>query len=351
MTRLPTDGRSSGNAPLPVPPLSLDAKVAFLSQPHAYPDHPARVQPLQTHMAWVFLTDQHAWKLKKPVRYDFLDFSTIAARHADSQREFRLNRRLAPGVYLDVVPLRLNAEQRLSLAGGDGEVVDWLVQMRRLPAQCMLDQRIKTGTVEPRRVRQLADLLADFYTREPPLEILPEEYRRRFERDIRGDRRALLEPRFHLSGETVNAAVEGLLHTLREQPSMFDLRVHQQRIVEAHGDLRPQHVCMIDPAPVVIDCLEFNADFRQLDPVDELAFLALECERLGAAWVGQRVLEVYCDIANDHPPAALVNFYTRRRALLRGKLAVWHTADHSIDHHEEWRQKAEEYLARAVPEN
>lgn len=349
MTRLPTDGHSRESAPPPALPMSLDAKVAFLSQPRAYPDRPARVQLVQTHMAWVFLTDQHAWKLKKPVKYDFLDFSTIEARRADSEREVQLNRRLAPDVYLGVVPLRIGTQRRLSLGGDHGDVVDWLVQMRRLPAQHMLDQRIRAGTVDPHRVHQLADLLTDFYTREAPVEISPDEYRQRFERDIRGDRQALLDRRFELPTEAIEAAVEDLLQILRDQPSMFDERVRQHRIVEAHGDLRPQHVCMIDPAPVIIDCLEFNAEFRQLDPLDELAFLALECERLGAPWVGQRVLEVYHDRADDHPPAALLDFYTRRRALLRGKLAIWHTADHTVDHHDQWRQKAQDYLDWALP--
>lgn len=354
MTGSPTDGHSSDNTPPspPAPQVSLDAKVTFLSQPRAYPDHPSHVQRVQTHMAWVFLTDRHAWKLKKPVRYEFLDFSTLEARYADSQREVQLNRRLAPDVYLGVVPLRIDGNRRMFLGDDrEGEPIDWLVKMRRLPAQHMLDERIRTGTVNEARVRRLAERLTEFYTHESAVEMSPEGYRARFEREIRDDRRALLEPRFELPGETVETAVGALLETLREQPQMFDERVKQGRIIEAHGDLRPQHVCMTEPAPVIIDCLEFNADFRQLDPLDELAYFSLECERLGAGWVGGRTLAIYQEAVGDYPPKQLLDFYTRRRALLRAKLAIWHTADDTVDHHDQWARRALTYLDRALPQS
>lgn len=352
MTRTSTDG-SPPEGPPPSPlarEVSLDAKVSFLAQPQAYPEHPSHVQLVQTHMAWVFLTDQHAWKLKKPVRYDFLDFSTPEARRADSEREVLLNRRLAPDVYLGVVPLRIDLHRRMRIGDDhDSQPIDWLVKMRRLPAACMLDERVKAGTVNEARVQQLAALLTDFYTREPAVEMRPDEYRQRFESDIEDDRQALLEPRFEMPGKAVEGIAEGLLKTLREQPQMFDDRVRQGRIVEAHGDLRPQHVCMVEPAPVIIDCLEFNADFRRLDPLDELAFFSLECDRLGAKWVGQRTMAIYQHAVDDHPPEQLLDFYTRRRALLRAKLAVWHTADHTVDHHDRWTRRARWYLEHVRP--
>lgn len=368
-------GTSSGSSHRQTPSedVSLDEKVAFLSQPEAYREPTARVERVQTHMAWVFLTDQHAWKLKKPVRYDFLDFSTVQARHADGQREVELNRRLAPDVYLGVVPLQAGADRQLSLgeessagadaqtappsdaagppsdAGGDLGVVDWLVQMRRLPADAALDQRIKAGTLSEAPIRQLAELLTEFYQRVHVAEMSDREYRHRFQDDIRADREALLEARFEMPAHAIERTSDWLLRMLRDQPRLFDQRIRQGKIVEAHGDLRPQHIYTVEPTPVIIDCLEFNADFRILDPLDELSFFALECERLGAGWVGQRVRGLYQDAAGDHPPAQLLEFYTRRRAILRAKLAVWHTADDTVDHHERWKRRAEWYLHRADP--
>jgi aminoglycoside phosphotransferase family enzyme len=133
----------------PAEACTLSDRVAFLSCPETYPDPPERVEPIETHMAWVFLSEQHAWKLKKPVRTRSLDFSTVEARRRDCLLEVELNQRLAPGVYQGIVPLTVDASGRLHLASGSdgpqGAVVDWLVQMRRLPRALMLDARIAAG--------------------------------------------------------------------------------------------------------------------------------------------------------------------------------------------------------------
>src|SRR4030066_84923 len=126
----------------------LEAKVAFLRHPQTYPEKPSRIETIETHMSWVFLTPQHAFKLKKPVRYDYLDFSTVAARKKNCEEERRLNQRPAPGVYLNVIPLTLGSDGAMRL-GEPGEILDWLVMMRRLPALQMLDRLIRQQALEP----------------------------------------------------------------------------------------------------------------------------------------------------------------------------------------------------------
>ena len=124
-------------------------------------------------------------------------------------------------------------------------------------------------------------------------------------------------------------------------------RAQQARLVEGHGDLRPEHICLI-AEPVVIDCLEFNRDLRILDPLDELAYLALECERLGAPALGARVLNYYIDVSGDRSEADLMRFYTVYRACLRATLAIWHTDDDTVDDHDKWRTRARDYLELAL---
>ena len=121
-------------------------KVAFLCRPEAYASRPTRVELKETHMSCLFLTDRHVWKLKKPARYDYLDFSTVEARKADCELEVELNRRLAPDVYLGVVPLVSDPHGRMHI-GGEGRIIDWLVVMRRLPEDRMLDAAIHAHTV------------------------------------------------------------------------------------------------------------------------------------------------------------------------------------------------------------
>jgi aminoglycoside phosphotransferase family enzyme len=125
----------------------IEEKVAFLSRPEAYPDRPKHVEVKQTHMSWVFLTETCAWKLKKPVRTEYLDFTSPKKRRRNCEREVLLNRRLAPDVYHGVVPLTMAPEGNIQL-GGHGKVLDWLVCMRRLPSDRMLDQAIARHTVE-----------------------------------------------------------------------------------------------------------------------------------------------------------------------------------------------------------
>ena len=177
--------------------MHIEEKIAFLRQPDIYPDRPKRVEVIETHMSWVFLTENLVYKLKKPVRYDFLDFSTLEARQKDCEWEVSLNRRLAGQVYLGTVPLTIQGDGGLQL-DGEGRVVDWLVQMRRLPADRMLDAAIREGTVDAEDVQKLSQVLADFYRFSHSLFISPAEYRRRFEEDIQSNLIELRDSRYAL---------------------------------------------------------------------------------------------------------------------------------------------------------
>ena len=319
--------------------VALEEKVAFLLDPAAYARiervPPCEVRSVETHMAWVFLTDRHAWKLKKPVRYAFLDFSTVEARRRDGLEEVALNARLAPGVYLDVVPLALEPSGVLAL-GGDGPAVDWLVHMRRLPEALFLDRRLGSGGVGDREIGAVADVLARFYAAAVPVGISGEAYCARLGAAIVDDVEELGRHDPDSDGaEDIGAALVGFIEA---NTSLLEGRA--SHVVEGHGDLRPEHVCL-DTTPVVIDCLEFNQDFRIVDPVDELAFLAMECGMIGAPAAGVAILRATC---GDDPPEALVGFYAAARALLRAKLALSHVWDVETANHERWRARGRSYL-------
>jgi aminoglycoside phosphotransferase family enzyme len=324
---------------------TLEAKVGFLGRPDAYPEATSRVEAVETHMSWVFLTDAHAYKLKKPVRYAYLDFSTPEARRLDCEREVRLNRRLAFDVYLGVMPLLCDAAGRLHL-GGEGETVDWLVQMRRLPADRMLDHLLRCGTVTRAEIAQLARLLARFYAAATAEAIAPATYRQTLAARIEDNLRELTSPEFALDPVMAEHLARFQLGFLHAHAAWFDRRLLEGRIVEGHGDLRPEHVCLL-AEPVVIDCLEFNREFRILDPADELGYLALECERLHAPQVGRWLLDGYGEASGDIPPDALIHFYQSCRALLRAKLALWHLRDDGRHPPGTWRATAEAYLELA----
>jgi aminoglycoside phosphotransferase family enzyme len=323
---------------------TLAAKVAALSRRELYPDPTGSVACTETHMSWVFLTDRHAYKLKKPVRYEHLDFSTPERRRFNCEEEVRLNRRLAAGVYLGVVPLTVDPDRRLRL-DGPGRPVDWLVRMRRLPAAGMLDAAIAAGTVRPEEVERIARLLAAFYAAAPHVAVDPDTYRDRFLREIAVNRSEL--PLYGLRPGEFETALEHQTRYLARERSLLDARVRQRRIVEGHGDLRPEHVYLGPPA-VIIDCLEFSYALRLIDPVDEIGYLALECERLGASSVGERILAAYQARMNDRPPAALLHFYMSFRACVRARLAIWHLRDEVVTDRQKWIDRARDYLRHAL---
>ncbi len=268
----------------------------------------------------MFLTDRFAYKLKKPVRFDFLDFSTPERRRWACVQEIELNRRLAPDVYLELVPITLDGSRRLLIAG-NGTHVDWLVKMRRLPAEAALDQLILNDRLTRADVERIATRLVEFYEQLPPMTIKIDDYRRSIEEHIGANEQALHDPVFDLPAPLIKRVHSAQRRLLRLAPDLLDDRVCDGRVVDGHGDLRPERI-YVTPTPIVIDCIEFNRDFRVVDVIDELGFLAMECDHLGAHWIGERVLEKYRQASGDNPPLVLTQFYQSYRACVRAKVCA-----------------------------
>ena len=320
---------------------ALSAKLAFLRASGAFD---GVVEVRETHMSWVFLTARHAFKLKKPVHLPYVDYRTIARRRRSCENELRLGRRLAPDVYEAVVPL-VAASGGLAIDGARGDVVDWIVVMRRLPDDRMLPAMLARGEATRAHADALADRLATFYATTPRATWSGGAYRRRLRAlatEVGGElvRRGAVRDR-------VDRLVRAQLATIEREPAALDARIAAGRVVDAHGDLRPEHVCLETP-PLVIDPLEFDDELRTLDAASELAFFALECERLGAAWFGERVLARYGERAGDDPPVVLHALYRAEHAMTRALIALRRLDDAEPADRARWRAKADDYLARAA---
>jgi len=326
--------------------VTLERKVAALRSPATYPEPTLSVRSIETHFAWVFLTDDFAYKMKKPVRLAGMDLGSIDARARNCAEEVRLNRRLSADVYLDVMPLNVDSAGTLRLAGR-GSVTEWLIKMRRLPESDMLDRCIATSTAEPAALRAVGTRLAKFYRSQPSIGFEPAQYGARLTMQIEADRQSLLDARLGLSRTEVHLLMDAQLEARTRLADEIEQRAADGRIVEAHGDLRPEHVCLSEP-PRIIDCLEFSLDLRTLDPLEELAFFHIECERLGARWIGATVLEAYRNESGDAFTQALWHFYCSRRATVRAKIVAWHLLDEQQRDLAPWTARAEEYLAHAL---
>ena len=325
---------------------TLTAKLAFLQRQDAYGENTRALQCLETHMSWVFLLEHQVYKLKKPVCLSYLDFSTLQAREFYCREEVRLNARMAPGIYLGVVALtwdgntfRLVPDTSLPALG---DTVDWLVHMRRVPHPRMLLQLISRHQVKRTDMAPLIELLTKFYRTAPLAPLSEDDYLARFRQEQACNREVLLHPRFGLPQAEIG--IEHLDHALTQCTPLLRKRVRLHHVVDGHGDLRPDHVFLLHP-PVVIDCLEFNASLRQVDPMEEMSYLSLECDMVGAGWLGQHVTRAVAKALGDVPPLALLHFYTAHRALLRARLALAHLLDPQPRTPHNWQALANQYLA------
>ena len=307
------------------------------------------VEVRETHMSWVFLAGELVYKLKKPIRTSYLDFSTLAARERNCREEVRLNRRLAADVYLGIVAITRDADGALAL-DDDGETVDWLVKMRRLPEDRMLDTAIRSGSVTEDAIDDVATLLAGFFKAAEPAGISVADYLARLEHQLHLDRAILCDTRFDLPPGLAERVLDRLMNAVQSGDGQIEGALHANRIVEGHGDLRPEHVCLLDP-PVIIDCLEFNRDLRLVDPFDDIAYLALECRFIGAPWIGERLLARLSEGLGVRPSEALIAFYTAFRACLRARLSLAHLLDPVPRTPEKWLPQAIAYLEIADRES
>ncbi len=296
-------------------------------------------------MSWVFLAGDKVYKLKKPVHFPYLDFSTLARREAACRAELSLNRRLAPDVYLGVAPLTDTAGG-LAL-GGAGTVIDWLVVMRRLDERDTLERAIEERRIATWQLDRLVSTLVQFYRHAAPSLLAPAVCLNDWRLSLCFNRHILLDADLGLPAGQVRriARIQHLF--LQRHHQMLSQRLSGRHIVDGHGDLRPEHIWLGDPVRI-IDCLEFNPRLRAVDPFDEIAFLSVECERIGAAWAG-RYIKLRAERGlSDGLSEELFLFYRCHRATLRARLAIAHLLESNPRTPEKWPRLAQRYLEIAA---
>ena len=304
--------------------------VGDLLRPEAYGrDATDTVALRTTHASWVFLVGDDVWKLKRPVDFGFLDFRTLESRRHACEEEVRLNRRLAPDVYLGVEPIRETPAG--NAVGAEGPIVDWAVHMRRLPDDSSARALLARGELDARALEEVAGVLADFFATAEPT---PQCGRR-------STLVANLEENFAQVTPFVGDLVD--LETLEQvrgfqramlsrRRSQFEERVADQRIREGHGDLRLDHVYFLPGADgrrriVIIDCIEFNERFRCGDVAADVAFFAMELEAARRPDLAAGFLARFAEASGDFGLYGVLDFYLSYRAWVRGKVAAFLAAD------------------------
>ncbi|WP_037576088.1 hypothetical protein [Sporocytophaga myxococcoides] len=322
--------------------ISINEIVEFLSDSNNFPDNTNNVMVKETHMSYVFITDKFVYKMKKPVLFPFLNLSTLEKRKHNCLEEIASNKTLAPDIYLGIVPLtRTIAGLQLE---GKGVAIEWFVKMIRLPDHKMLDYKLQEGEITIEEIISLGKKLCAFYKHSWKKEMHEKEYLQRLKTFLINNLESLKHPAFEVSNEILNSIKSLQLNFIAKNEQQLGLRA--SKIIKVHGDLRPEHICLLNE-PVIIDALEFNPDFRIQDPVEELSYFSLECEILGNDWIGRKLLEVYENESNDHYYKGIETFYKSIRATLRALSSFRHILD---DHRKDiivWKVKGQDYLKRA----
>lgn len=331
---------------------SLRERITFLQQPQSYPDLPDAVQLVQTHISVVALAGNYAYKLKKPVNFEFLDFSSVDQRRIYCFKEVELNRRLCFDIYLGVLPIyRHNGslkfgehvyESAESLKDSDGEPIDFVVKMKRLSDQYFLSHKITHGEFHQRDLEYTTQKLADFYQQQ---QAVSDRYQRwgnieTIQKNI-DENFQQTEPFLgRLIPEISHHTVQTFTRLFIERhASLFRQRVEEDAIVDGHGDLHLDHIHVKQDKVCIYDCIEFNERFRYQDIANDIAFLAMDLDRYRRYDLSRRFIRWMSEELEDQNLLRLIDFYKCYRAVVRGKVEALKSQDREIIESE--RQEAE----------
>ena len=305
------------------------ALIAALQNPALYPHPVEGFQVIETHISWVLLTGPFAYKIKKPVNFGFLDFTSLEQRQHFCGEELRLNQRLTEGLYLEVLPV--TGSESAPQLGGSGPAIEYVLKMRQFPQSQLLSAVQARGELTPAHIDALARQIASFHGRTPavasehPLcspQAIVAPMRQNFEqiRPLLGDAADLRQL------DALEAWTEANISRLEP---LLATRAASGAIRECHGDLHLGNATLLDGQVVLFDCIEFNEPFRLIDIASDAAFLAMDLEDRGLKALSRRFVSAWLEHSGDYPALELLNFYKAYRALVRAKVALFSLAHQS----------------------
>jgi aminoglycoside phosphotransferase family enzyme/predicted kinase len=301
-------------------PVSEDSLIRFMLDPTTYPHQPATVRLIQTHASLVFVASPFVYKVKKPVDFGFLDFTSLEKRRHFCERELRLNQRLCPEGYLDVIPITVKAG-KLAL-GGEGEEVEVALRMREFSPDGFFDQKVTEGRATAADMDRIVSVLATFYLEQHPTAEI-EQWGRIEKLRLSTDENFSQTKAF--IGKTLPASSHDAIRRYTDRfykahSAWFDERVEQGWIRDCHGDLHLEHIHLTPEHLHIYDCIEFNDRFREVDVASDAAFLAMDLDFRGARDLSRHFVETLQTALKDRRMADLMPFYRCYRAYVRGKV-------------------------------
>lgn len=309
---------------------SPDNLILAMQNPELY-DHPVKdFQIIETHISQVILTGDYAYKIKKPMDFGFLDFSTLARRKHFCQEELRLNRRLAEKLYLEVLPITGTPES--PVLGGDGEAFEYAIKMRQFDQGQLFDRLQEQGELAPELLTDLAQQVAAFHEQLPPVPDdkplgTPEAVLAAMQENFDQIRPLIDEPDLLVQLDNLQAWTES---TFERHRNLIASRRASGLVRECHGDLHLANITRFEGDVTVFDCIEFNEPFRWIDVINDLAFLLMDLESRRENALANLVLNTYLEYRGDVEALPLLPLYKAYRAMVRAKIALFTMGNPSL---------------------
>ena len=313
--------------------MDISSLQKALLNPGIYPDLPKKIQLIETHISLLFLTGSYVYKVKKPVDFGFLDFTTLEKRKYFCEQEVRLNRRLSPDIYLGVVKITRDGD-RVSF-DGRGEVEEYAVKMKQIPEELLMDKLLDRGRVTPEMIKAVSEKLVRFYSEAETSELIKSFAR---PERVKQDTDENFEQTEKYIGVTISKdAFEEVQRRTNEffrvRDKIFHLRIASDRIRDCHGDLRLEHIFWGDEI-AIFDCIEFNERFRYTDVTADIAFLAMDLDCHGREDLTGHLVRTYIEKSGDREITNILDFYKCYRAYVRGKVESFRLDDPNIPEEE-----------------
>lgn len=296
--------------------------ITGLQRSKSYPHPAAKVKLVQTHISYVLLAGDYVYKIKKPVNFGFLDFTSLEKRHLFCNREVELNRRLCPDLYLGVVSIT-RAGDKFAL-DGPSEVVDYAVKMARMDEEQMMGRTIEAGQLTKATLNKIVDILVPFYEKAEGGALLagfgtPEAVAVNVLENFQQTEgfvgcKSLSVAQFQHIGDYARAFLK--------RGELFEARIKADRIRDCHGDLYSANICLSEPI-MIFDCIEFNERFRYCDVASDVAFLAMDLDYHGLEKLSQHFIASFVKRSGDQGLLAMLDFYKCYRAYVRGKIGLF----------------------------
>jgi aminoglycoside phosphotransferase family enzyme len=300
-----------------------------LLNPEIYPDRPHEVGFFETHISLLFFTGNHVYKVKKPVDFGFLDFTSLEKRKYFCEQEVTLNRRLSPKIYLGVV--KITQAGRQILLDGNGEVIEYAVKMKQIPEELLMDKLLEKGQVTPKMIEAISEKLSRFYLTAETNDYIkhfaePERFKQDTDENFEQTRKYI--------DVSIPQTVYSEVHERTDQfyrigEALFYQRIASNWIRDCHGDLRLEHIFW-GKEIAIFDCIEFNDRLRYTDVAADIGFLAMDLDYHGREDLSQHLIRTYISDSGDYDLPKILDFYKCYRAYVRGKVESFRLDDPNI---------------------